>query len=301
MLPRFAQTNLGFYINSRSLTTHNVSLNHPPCLVTSFHSASTICPDHSHGIHVFYLLSLTRMAVTTQNMHVGLICPCPMGNNLTRLLWKHGHECHVFNCASIDEEHDQQRDGHQSIDSSLEAFLQQLPKPRIVWIMVPTSGQFSALTDHLLRLLEPGDIVIDNKNSYCQASEYCAETLKQRGIRYVDVGTSTAASSVKRGYCLMIGGDPEVVQYLEPIFLALAPVPKNKAVAAKSNLSNVKRKRKVKPTVSHLYCGEAGAGHFARQFYEGAEQSLMRAYAEVLAERDRHSANLPMASLPARP
>jgi 6-phosphogluconate dehydrogenase len=234
------------------------------------------------------------MTVTTKNMHVGLICPCPMGNNLTRLLRKHGHECHVFNCASVEasERYDQ-----SSTDWSLEAFVQQLPKPRIVWVMVPTSGEFRSLVERLLTLLEPGDIVVDNKNFYCQASEYCVESLKQRGIRYVDVGTSTGASSVKRGYCLMIGGDPEAVQYLEPIFEALALVPKNKAVSTKSNVSNLKRKRyKVKPTFTHLYCGEAGAGHLARQFYEGTEQSLMRAYAEVLAERDRPSTGIPIST-----
>jgi 6-phosphogluconate dehydrogenase len=221
-----------------------------------------------------------------------------MGNNLKRLLRKHGHECHMFDCGStaINQGYNQQAE-----NLSLEAFVQHLPKPRIVWVMVPTSDEFATLADRLTTLLEPGDIVIDNKNSYCQGSEYCAETLKQRGIHYVDVGTSTAALSVKRGYCFMIGGDPEVVQYLEPVFQALAPVPKNKAVSTKSNVSNLKRKRyKSKSTVSHLYCGEAGAGHFARQFYEGAEQSLMRAYAEVLAERDRPTPD-PLIPVPSRP
>jgi 6-phosphogluconate dehydrogenase len=217
-----------------------------------------------------------------------------MGNNIKRLLRKHGHECSVFSWCSteIGEESCEPSSG-----TTLADFIHQLPKPRILWVIVPTSNEFSDLADQLLQCLEPDDIIIDNKNSYCQGSDFCAEKLKQHGIHYVDVGTSTSASNVKRGYCLMIGGDPDVVQYLEPIFQALTPTPKAKPSSAKSNLSNLKRKRcKVKPAVTHLYCGEAGAGHFARQFYEGVEESLMRAYAEVLAERDRPDLDAPIPS-----
>lgn len=223
-------------------------------------------------------------------MQIGLICPGRMGNNIKRLLRKHGHSSVVFNCSctEVEPELEEKLEPSTQVVFSLDELVQTLEKPRIVWSLGQTSDTFAEMIDRLIHLLEPGDIVIDSKNAYCQGSDRCAERLGQHGIHYVDVGTSTGCWNVKRGYCLMIGGEPDVVSYLEPIFAALTPPSKSKQSAPKSHKSNLKSKRsKVKPAVSHFYCGSAGAGHFARQFYDGVEETLMRAYAEVLAERDR--------------
>jgi 6-phosphogluconate dehydrogenase len=201
-----------------------------------------------------------------------------MGKNVKRLLRKHGHECIVFycSCAELGDVHEEGQTA-----ATLEELVQQLPKPRIVWTMATTSENFAQLVSELMNLLEPGDIVIDSKNSYCQGSISCAAVLQEKGIHYIDVGTTEGNQGVKRGYCLMIGGEPKVVRYLDPIFTALAPVPRSRQI--KSNRS---RRRKLQSSVAHVHCGSAGAGHFARLVYDGVEQILMKAYAEVLAERE---------------
>jgi 6-phosphogluconate dehydrogenase len=159
--------------------------------------------------------------------------------------------------------------------ASLEQFVAQLEPPRAVWVMVPASitGQ---VVDELAVLLEPYDVIIDGGNSYYRDDIDRANALAARGIHYVDVGTSGGIFGLERGFCLMIGGDPEPVRRLDPIFASLAP---GLQAAPRT------RSRTGEPSTDergYLHCGPNGAGHFVKMVHNGVEYGLMAAYAEGL-------------------
>jgi 6-phosphogluconate dehydrogenase len=204
---------------------------------------------------------------------LGLIGLGRMGANMARRLMRGGIECVVFdvNAANVS-----QMAGEGAIGASTIAdFVKKLRKPRAVWLMVPAAVVDNTLRD-LAALLEKDDIVMDGGNSYYIDDIRRAKELAARGIRYVDVGTSGGVWGLERGYCMMIGGPPDVVQHLDPIFKTLAP--------GRGNISRTPGRDKSPGTAEegYLHCGPSGAGHFVKMVHNGIEYGLMAAYAEGL-------------------
>ncbi len=207
-------------------------------------------------------------------MQLGMIGLGRMGANMVRRLMKKGHECVVFD-RSAESVAALTKDGAKAA-ASLAEMAKQLAKPRAIWLMVPAAVVDGAVAD-LLEVLEEGDILIDGGNSYYIDDIRRAGELKARGIHYVDVGTSGGVWGLERGYCMMIGGEPEVVQRLDPIFAALAPgvgeITRTPGRAADPNTAEQ----------GYLHCGPNGAGHFVKMVHNGIEYGLMAAYAEGFA------------------
>ncbi len=204
-------------------------------------------------------------------MNIGMVGLGRMGANMVRRLIKDGHRCVVFNRSpqKVGELVDEGALGA----SSLADLVRQLEAPRAVWLMVPAAvvDQFIA---ELLPLLERGDILIDGGNSCYTDDIRRTKDLEVVGIRYVDVGTSGGVWGLERGYCLMIGGERNVVEHLDPIFATLAP-------GGGDNLRTPGRgDRSGTAEQGYLHCGASGAGHFAKMIHNGIEYGLMAAYAE---------------------
>jgi len=159
--------------------------------------------------------------------------------------------------------------------SSLADFVKKLEKPRTVWLMVPAAVVDKSIAD-ILPLLEKGDILIDGGNSYYIDDIRRAKELAPKGIHYVDVGTSGGVWGLERGYCMMIGGEPEVVKRLDPIFARLAP--------GAGDIARTPGREKANGTSEqgYLHCGPNGAGHFVKMVHNGIEYGIMAAYAEGL-------------------
>ncbi|HWB00322.1 MAG TPA: decarboxylating 6-phosphogluconate dehydrogenase [Pirellulales bacterium] len=207
-------------------------------------------------------------------MQLGMIGLGRMGASMTRRLLRAGHQCVVYDVhpPAVAE---LARDGAAGA-ASLEEFAQKLKAPRAVWLMVP-AAVVDATLDKLAPVLAAGDIVIDGGNSYYVDDLRRAEQLKQRGLHYVDCGTSGGVWGLERGYCLMIGGEPDIVAHLQPIFAALAP-PIDAAPRTPG-------REQIAGTAEHgyLHCGPNGAGHFVKMVHNGIEYGIMAAYAEGLA------------------
>ncbi len=204
-------------------------------------------------------------------MELGMIGLGRMGANLVRRLTKEGHVCVVYD---VDPEAVKQTEG-PSIQgaASIEALLGKLTKPRVVWIMVPAAVTGETVYK-LASLMEAGDIIIDGGNSYYRDDLARAEALKPTGIHYVDCGTSGGVFGLERGYCLMIGGEKQIVRYLDPIFRSIAP-----GVGAAPRTPG--REGTVgQAEHGYLHCGPVGAGHFVKMVHNGIEYGLMAAYAE---------------------
>jgi len=204
-------------------------------------------------------------------MQIGMIGLGRMGANMVRRLLTGGHECVVFDRSpkAVQELTQEKAVGA----SSLADFMKKLEKPRSVWLMVPAAAVDQSIAD-LLPLLEKGDIVIDGGNSYYIDDIRRAQELARKGIHYVDVGTSGGVWGLERGYCLMIGGEPEVVKRLDPIFARLAP--------GAGTIARTPGREKVNGTAErgYLHCGPNGAGHFVKMVHNGIEYGIMAAYAE---------------------
>jgi 6-phosphogluconate dehydrogenase len=204
-------------------------------------------------------------------MQIGMIGLGRMGANMVRRLLKGGHECVVFDRSPKSVQELAQE--HAVGASSLADFVKKLEKPRTVWLMVPAAAVDQSIAD-LLPLLEKDDILIDGGNSYYIDDIRRAKELAPKGIHYVDVGTSGGVWGLERGYCLMIGGEPAVVEQLDPIFATLAP--------GVGEISRTPGREKANGTSEHgyLHCGPNGAGHFVKMVHNGIEYGLMAAYAE---------------------
>ena len=206
-------------------------------------------------------------------MQLGMIGLGRMGANLVRRLQRAGHQCVVYdhNRATVDQ---LAGEGAVAADS-LADLVAKLEAPRAAWVMVP-AGVAGKVVDELAGLMAADDVVIDGGNSYYRDDVHRAEALGARGLHYLDVGTSGGVYGLERGFCLMIGGEAEVVARLEPLFRALAP-----GLEAADRTPG----REGEPPPEELgfyHCGPAGAGHFVKMVHNGIEYGLMAAYAEGL-------------------
>ena len=207
-------------------------------------------------------------------MQLGMVGLGRMGANLTRRLMRAGHEVVVYD-VNADSVH--QLEGEGSIGTgSLEDLVNKLSKPRAAWVMVPAAFA-EQTTDALAELMEPGDIVIDGGNSYYRDDIDRAERYAEKGVHFVDVGTSGGVFGLERGFCLMIGGEDEVVQRLDPIFATIAP-----GVEAAERTPGRTDANATTAEAGYLHCGPPGAGHFVKMVHNGIEYGLMAAYAEGL-------------------
>jgi 6-phosphogluconate dehydrogenase len=198
-------------------------------------------------------------------MKIGMIGLGRMGSNMTRRLIKSGHSCVVFDNSSATVS---ALAGEGATASSSTAdMISKLSAPRVVWMMVPAAG-VDALIQILLPHLARGDILIDGGNSHYADDIRREQELSGRGIRYLDIGTSGGLWGLERGYCLMVGGEDQAVQHIDPILAALAPGP-----SAEGETSGTASR-------GYLHCGSAGAGHFVKMVHNGIEYGLMAAYAE---------------------
>ena len=206
-------------------------------------------------------------------MQLGMLGLGRMGANMVRRLMKAGNTCVVYD-VSPDAVKGLAGEGATGA-GSLEEFVQRLVKPRALWLMVP-AGIVDNLLGSLMPLLESGDIIIDGGNSYYQDDLRRAAQLMAHGLHYVDVGTSGGVWGLERGFCLMIGGETEVVQHLDPVFAALTP--------GIGDLPRTPGREKLGGSAEqgYLHCGPNGAGHFVKMVHNGIEYGVMAAYAEGL-------------------
>jgi 6-phosphogluconate dehydrogenase len=206
-------------------------------------------------------------------MQLGMIGLGRMGANMVRRLLKAGHQCVVFDMfpKAVEELVKEKAVG----GSSLADFVKKLNKPRAIWLMVPAAVVDKSIAD-LVPLLEAGDILIDGGNSYYVDDIRRAKDLANKKIHYVDVGTSGGVWGLERGYCMMIGGEKDVVGRLDPIFKTLAP--------GIGDIPRTAGREKVGGTSEqgYLHCGPNGAGHFVKMVHNGIEYGVMAAYAEGL-------------------
>ena len=204
-------------------------------------------------------------------MQIGMLGLGRMGSNMVRRLMKDGHECVVFdqNTAVVKQLADEGAVGASDMDD----FIAKLTPPRPVWMMVPAAVVDSVIKD-LSSCMSSGDILIDGGNSYYKDDIVRSKLLRPQNLHYVDVGTSGGVWGLERGYCLMIGGEKEIVEHLDPIFSTIAP-----------GMGNIERTigRDGDPSASergYLHCGPNGAGHFVKMVHNGIEYGIMAAYAE---------------------
>ncbi len=187
-------------------------------------------------------------------MKIGMIGLGKMGGNMTERLLRDDHEVVVWN---ITPEPIMEYAKKGAIPaSSLADMVKKLPKPKVIWLMVPAGKPVDQNIRELKKLLKKGDVIIDGGNSEWQDSMKRAKSLKPSGIHFVDCGVSGGVWGLKEGYCLMYGGDKKICDYVEPIFKTLAP--KN----------------------GYLYCGSEGSGHYVKMVHNGIEYGLLQAYAE---------------------
>ncbi len=196
-----------------------------------------------------------------------------MGANMVRRLLNKGHSCVVFDRSpkAVNELTKQNAAGA----ASLSEFVGKLEKPRAIWLMVPAAVVDGTIAD-LLPHLDAGDILIDGGNSYYVDDIRRAKQLGPRNIHYVDVGTSGGVWGLERGYCMMIGGETQIVQRLDPIFATLAP--------GVGDIPRTPGRENVEGTAEqgYLHCGPNGAGHFVKMVHKGIEYGIMAAYSEGL-------------------
>jgi 6-phosphogluconate dehydrogenase len=229
-------------------------------------------------------------------MQLGMIGLGRMGGNIVRRLVAKGHDCVVYDqsMAQVGALAEHGATG----SSSLEGLVGELKTPRVVWVMLPSGAITEDTVQKLGTLLEAGDTLIDGGNSFWKDDVRRAGQLAEKGIRYVDVGTSGGVWGKDRGYCMMIGGTKEAVDHIDPILSALAP-----------GIGTVERTKRPagadpRPEEGYLHAGPSGSGHFVKMVHNGIEYGLMQAFAEgfdimqhadspLLPEEHRFDLNLP--------
>jgi 6-phosphogluconate dehydrogenase len=219
-------------------------------------------------------------------MQIGMIGLGRMGGNMVRRLLRGGHQCVAFdlNPAAVAELAKEGADGAASLDE----FVAKLTPPRAAWLMVPAGEPTEGMVRELGQRMATGDVIIDGGNSNYKDDVRRARALKDKGIQYVDAGTSGGVWGLERGYCLMIGGDRAAVERLDPVWKTLAP--------GQGDIAPVHGREGRASTAEqgYLHCGPAGAGHFVKMIHNGIEYGLMQAYAEGLdILRNADSGELP--------
>ena len=205
-------------------------------------------------------------------MQIGMVGLGRMGANMAQRLMRGGHECVAFD---LNPKNVKQLENEGAVgSSSLDDFVKKLSTPRTVWIMVPAGDPTEQTVREIAKRLDAGDVIIDGGNSYFKDDVRRAKTLLEKGIFYVDVGTSGGIWGLERGYCLMIGGPANVVKRLDPIFKTLSP--------GRGNIERTAGRDEKTGTAEegYAYCGPAGAGHFVKMVHNGIEYGMMQAYAE---------------------
>ncbi|WP_268934872.1 phosphogluconate dehydrogenase (NAD(+)-dependent, decarboxylating) [Pseudomonas corrugata] len=207
-----------------------------------------------------------------QHMQLGIIGLGRMGGNIARRLMLNGHATVVYdrNVAFVEN---LAQEGATGV-ADLPALVAGLEKPRAVWVMLPAGAPTEDTINALSELLEPGDVIIDGGNTYYKDDIRRAQALSEKGLSYMDVGTSGGVWGLERGYCMMIGGDAEVVKRLDPLFDSLAPgigdIPRTRD--RKSDDDRAER--------GYIHAGPAGSGHFVKMIHNGIEYGMMQAFAE---------------------
>ncbi|HXZ30809.1 MAG TPA: decarboxylating 6-phosphogluconate dehydrogenase [Terriglobales bacterium] len=221
-------------------------------------------------------------------MKLGMVGLGRMGANMARRLMRGGHEV-VVTDLSTDNVKRLAAEGAIA-SSSLDDFVAKLGKPRVAWLMVPAGGPTEQTALAIAQKMQEGDVLIDGGNSYFKDDIRRSQHFKDKGIHYVDVGTSGGVWGLERGYCMMIGGPKDIVQYLDPIFKTLAP--------GRGNIPRTPGREKLPGTAEegYIYCGPSGAGHFVKMVHNGIEYGMMQAYAEGFdIFRNANSKELPEA------
>ena len=205
-------------------------------------------------------------------MQLGMIGLGKMGANMTRRLMRGGHQV-VVSDLSPDNIKNIAKEGAIA-SSSLDDFVAKLKPPRAAWLMVPAGGPTESTVQSLSQKFQKGDIIIDGGNSYFKDDIRRSKQLNDKGIHYIDVGTSGGVWGLERGYCMMIGGPEEAFQHLNPIFKTLAPGP--------GDIPRTPGREKLGGTAEdgYIHCGPSGAGHFVKMVHNGIEYGIMQAYAE---------------------
>ena len=205
-------------------------------------------------------------------MRLGMVGLGRMGANMARRLIRGGHEV-VVTDLSADAVKGMSSEGAVG-SSSLDDFVGKLGSPKIAWLMVPAGGPTESTAQAVAGRFKAGDILIDGGNSYFKDDIRRSKMFADKGIHYVDVGTSGGVWGLERGYCMMIGGPKEIVQKLDPIFKTLAP--------GRGDIPQTPGREKLPGTAEdgYIYCGPSGAGHFVKMVHNGIEYGIMQAYAE---------------------
>jgi 6-phosphogluconate dehydrogenase len=229
-------------------------------------------------------------------MRIGLIGLGRMGGNIVRRAMRGGHDCVVY-------DHDPQTvaklvgDGAVGADG-VEDLVAKLTPPRVVWLMLPAGRVTEETVTDIAKYLQAGDYLIDGGNSYYKDDIRRHRALKADGLNYVDIGASGGIWGLERGYCMMVGGDPEAVRFIDPLLISLAP-----------GMGGISRTHRpagfdARAEEGYIHAGPAGAGHFVKMVHNGIEYGMMQAYAEgfdilrskaseALAEEERFALNLP--------
>lgn len=214
-------------------------------------------------------------------MQLGLVGLGRMGANMVRRLEKGGHKCTVFdlNADNVKKLVSEGADGA----SSLEDLVKKLPSPRVIWVMVPAGKPTETTVQTLAGVMEKGDVIIDGGNSFYKDDIRRAAQFAQKGLHYVDAGTSGGVWGVERGYCLMVGASDEAFKTIEPIIKTLAPgigdIPRT---PGRENMGGTAEQ-------GYLHTGPPGSGHFVKMVHNGIEYGVMQAYAEgfdILVHKD---------------
>jgi 6-phosphogluconate dehydrogenase len=205
-------------------------------------------------------------------MQIGMIGLGRMGGNMARRLMRSGHQVVAY-ATDLGAVREIAHDGARGA-TSLDELVEQLAPPRTVWAMVPAGAVTEQVVTDLAKRLSADDVIVDGGNTFYKDDVRRAASLARQGIHYVDVGTSGGVWGLERGYCLMIGGEPEVVTRLDPVFRALAP--------GVGSVSRTPGREAIGGTAEqgYLHCGPVGAGHFVKMIHNGIEYGLMQAYAE---------------------
>ncbi|MDB6050761.1 MAG: yqjI 2 [Pseudomonas sp.] len=219
-------------------------------------------------------------------MQLGIIGLGRMGGNIARRLMLDGHTTVVYDRDESSRAALAKEGSTAVVD--LAALVAGLDKPRAVWVMLPAGAPTEDTINTLSELLEPGDVIIDGGNSFYKDDIRRAQALTQQQLHYVDVGTSGGVWGLERGYCMMIGGDAEVVQRLDPLFNTLAPGYGSVERTKDRNAADDRAER------GYIHAGPAGAGHFVKMIHNGIEYGMMQAFAEGFdILKMKNSENLP--------